>query len=262
MIIPVWKKVGQSTHLLAKEIGEKTASTTGNISNSKATHTGTLDPMAEGVIIVLTAEDRYRKAEFSDNKKVYEFEVLFGISTDSHDLLGMTEQIEIEQISKIDLVKKLGKILDNATGLQKQKQPKFSAQRVGGKSGFDLAKSGQNFYQQNNQIHIYSITIMTVSEINTADLQKKIVEKINLVTGDFRQNEIKNQWHTTLEKLQRAGVQNLPIIKIKIIASKRTYVRALVRDISEKINIPATTFSIIRTKNGIYSKKDTIQIQQ
>ena len=45
MVIPIYQPLGASTHQIAKRIGEKYG--------EKATHTGTLDPLAEGVVIVL-----------------------------------------------------------------------------------------------------------------------------------------------------------------------------------------------------------------
>lgn len=56
----------------------------------KTAHTGTLDPMAEGVIIVLLGEERYKKYELAGLKKTYEFEISFGFETDTFDGLGLT----------------------------------------------------------------------------------------------------------------------------------------------------------------------------
>ncbi len=104
MIIPVYKPLGSSTHLLAKK--------TGDIYQTKATHTGTLDPMANGVVVVLTAEDRFKKSKLANWKKTYEFEILWGATTDSHDLLGLITQTSQ---APVDL-KKLEEALHNFTG--------------------------------------------------------------------------------------------------------------------------------------------------
>jgi len=194
MIIPVYKKIGESTHLLAKKIGDKF--------NSKATHTGTLDPMAEGVVIVLTAEDRFQKANFSDWKKTYQFEIMLGVDTDSLDLLGLsTKIIDEKNVEKIQennsdkLTKNLNKIIPKFIGEQTQLQPFFSAKRVDGKSQFDKAKAGEKIETVKNKINIYSLEILGNENISLVKLEKEIVEKISLIKGNFRQEKILENWH-------------------------------------------------------------------
>lgn len=235
MIIPTYKPIGASSHQLAKEIGKQ--------HGEKATHTGTLDPMAEGMLIVLTGEDRFKKEEFSNWKKEYEFEILVGFETDSHDLLGLVTNQKNNPIKKIELEKSLKTFL----GKQTQTAPKFSAQRVAGKSGFDLAKKNQEFKQQKNKIEIFEINILGNEKITSQELLSKIEQKIKKVSGDFRQTEITKNWKSILNKEIDSVFQ---IWKVRAVTSKRTYIRALVRDLGEKLKVPATTFSIIRTKNG------------
>ncbi|MEK7120642.1 MAG: hypothetical protein AAB840_00955, partial [Patescibacteria group bacterium] len=56
--------------------------------NKKMTYAGRLDPMAEGVLIILTDEDVHIKDNFLRLDKEYEFEVLWAVSSDTHDILG------------------------------------------------------------------------------------------------------------------------------------------------------------------------------
>jgi tRNA pseudouridine(55) synthase len=242
MIIPVYKPVGASTHLLAKKAGD--------IHQTKATHTGTLDPMASGVVVVLTAEDRFRKSELAGGEKTYEFEILWGVATDSHDLLGLTTETSQVQVE----LKKLEEILPNFTGNITQQMPKFSAQRINGESYFDQAKKKTSFEPRSESIQIHSLKLKNSDTVSRPQLQKYIEERINLVTGDFRQKEILENWGQIIPQLP----EKLIITKLMATTSKRAYVRALVRDISKKINIPATTYSITRTQNGKYTIKDCI----
>ncbi|MCB9813693.1 MAG: hypothetical protein H6772_04795 [Pseudomonadales bacterium] len=255
MIIPVWKKVGESTHMLAKKTGEFIASKTNNNNDLKATHTGTLDPMAEGVVVVLTGDDRFKKAEFSDWKKIYQFEILFGVSTDSLDLLGLQTNLITFNLNLEEIKIKLESIIPSFIGFQKQLQPKFSAQRVKGKSGFDLAKKQQNFKIKSNNIEIDSLKLINTYWIENKKLLNKINHKLSLVNGDFRQEIIINNWNKNFKKL---GTRSSLIIKLSAVVSKRTYIRSLVRDIAKIIGVPATTFSIVRTRNGIYSQRNCI----
>jgi tRNA pseudouridine55 synthase len=125
MLIPVYKPLGSSSHQLAKKVGETYG--------EKATHTGTLDPMAEGVLVVLTGEDRFKKTEYSHWQKTYQFKVLVGFETDTHDLLGLIKNIDHKKINQPVFEKNLKSFI----GRQQQLVPKFSAQRINGQSGFD-----------------------------------------------------------------------------------------------------------------------------
>lgn len=144
MLIPVYKPLGISTHRVAQAIGVW--------ADEKATHTGSLDPMAEGYVLVLTGDDRFNKVTLADEKKFYAFEILFGIATDTHDLLGLVTHNENHQLDNQEITQKLATALPAFLGKQQQKQPRFSAQRVNGKSGFDLAKKNISFTQQKNLI--------------------------------------------------------------------------------------------------------------
>ena len=80
-IIPVWQPIGFSTYRLTNALA--------CYYGEKATHTGVLDPLAQGVIVVLTGEERFKKLDYSDCVKGYEFDITFGISTDSYDAMGL-----------------------------------------------------------------------------------------------------------------------------------------------------------------------------
>ena len=258
MIIPTWKQLGASTHQLAKNVGLETASKTNNIADKKATHTGTLDPMAEGVVVVLTGQDRFKKGTFKDWKKTYSFEIMFGVSTDSLDLLGLQTNLAQQTITSSKIKKELLNILPTFIGKQTQTQPNFSSQRIEGKSGFDLAKKNINFTQKENSIDIFSLELINTKDADITKLTDKILSKIQTVTGNFRQDEITTNWNQTLKTLQQQHIKTLPIFQFTATVSKRTYIRSLVQDISQKLGISATTYSIIRIQEGPYSKNDCV----
>jgi len=250
MIFPIFKPLGQSSHQLAAAIGAK--------SGEKATHTGTLDPMAEGVLVVLTGEDRFQKAQLSDTKKTYSFEMLFGISTDSLDLLGLPIKIESTILDPDTIRVSLTKKLPDFLGTQKQLQPIFSAGRSNGKSFFEYGKSGEALpAPKSNEITVYSLELTKCARINREKILTLHSKKIGTVLGEFRQDEILAAWHNITSALPSTVV----IATLTAEVSKRTYIRGLVRDISTAIDIPATTFSIIRTQNGRFGMADCRQIE-
>lgn len=250
MIKTIYQPQGVSSHLLARDFGKSRG--------EKATHTGTLDPMAEGVMVILTGDDRFKKQELSDVKKTYQFEILWGINTDSLDLLGLITDQNLESVaSKLTQIENLEKYLGKYLGELKQKLPKFSAKRVKGESAFDFAKRGEEMEDHFRDVEIFETKVLSLDQINVVELEKIIFTKVNNVKGDFRQTEIISGWKAFFKNISKDSQEaTFYISKCEVTASKRTYVRAIVRDIAEDIGIPATTFSIIRTVNGPYTVKD------
>mgnify|MGYP002713186669 CR=1 FL=1 len=233
MIIPVYQPLGSSTHKLAQKVGERT--------NTKATHTGTLDPMAEGVVIVLTEEDRFQKGNLSSWKKTYDFQIIWGISTDTHDLLGVIDQISYTQDIHFS---KLYQYQTAFIGKQSQKIPHFSAKR--------------KTEEQYSDITIFDLVHTQTNLLPIQTVLNQINKVIPKLTNDFRQGMISDQWNTFISSLPQKEETLFIITSHTAITSKRTYIRQLVQDLSLKMNIPATTFHINRTANGPYTTKDCI----
>lgn len=268
MIIPVYQRLGTSTHLLAQKVGE--------LHQTKSTHTGTLDPMAEGVAVVLTGEDRFKKEAFASWKKTYEFKIIWGVGTDTHDLLGLATNGLDPQKNFTNLDVKIAQILPDFLGAQTQLIPAFSAKRVDGQSYFDVAKeksnqkSGENNLtesQADNQtiklnhtqeITIYSLIQLENREIKAHEIRIQLSKALPQINNDFRQEDVKKKWLEWFQSLPQQENTILPSTTFQATTSKRTYIRGLVRDLSEKLGIPATTFHINRTSNGPYQIQDCI----
>ena len=234
----------------------------GKSRGEKATHTGTLDPMAEGVMVILTGDDRFKKQELSDVKKTYQFEILWGISTDSLDLLGLITEDNLESVErKLTEIENLDKYLNKFLGEINQRLPKFSAKRVKGESAFDFAKRGEEMEDHFRDVEIFETKVISLDKINGTSLKENIINRVNKVNGEFRQKEVILGWKRFFKKIatenKKIGKDQIFYLsKCEVTASKRTYVRAIVRDIAEAIGVPATTYSILRTKNGQYSLED------
>lgn len=228
----------------------------GGLLQDKATHTGTLDPAAEGVLVVLTGPDRYKKTELSSFTKVYEAEILLGVSTDTHDLIGLPTEIYPDGCS-ITLEEVEAK-LPLFQGELKQQQPIFSAQRVAGTAAFELASKQHSFVPKTNSITISSITLLSSKHITGSDLQDYQARLLKKIDGSFRQQEIAESWASTMATLANPSSTQYPVLRIKVVCSKRTYIRALVRDLSRELGTPATLFSLLRSKNGPYAVQDCL----
>lgn len=258
MIVAIYKPLGASTHRLALQVGVRCG--------EKATHTGTLDPMAEGVVVVLTDEDRFNKSLHSESAKTYEFTVAFGVSTDSLDLLGKIEKVDVENIDLPTLTLAVEQWAQNLPGVVIQQTPDFSARRVSGKSAFDLAKKKVEMPPKLEEVKIFSCRILDVEELSLSQLTQQAIAKISLVEGNFRQQEIIKMWSEVGENgcQQKDKLKNLPpssklpIFKFEVTTSRRTYIRALAPQLEKLTKIPAVVTSIERTANGNFEIADCI----
>ena len=247
-IIPIWQPVGYSTHIIAKKVSKKLG--------VKTSHTGTLDPMAEGVIIVLSGQERLKKKEYAKWPKVYEFDISFGISTDTFDSLGLIEELSFENISSLEITQQLNSLLPEFQGKYIQKVPPYSAIKVKGKP--------LHWYARNKKLNsiklpekegtIFDIQLDDTREISTLDLINTQLEKISKVSGDLRQEKITNQWQEFLSNKKLP--EKTLVAKIKVKISKGLYIRRLSQDICKQLGVPGFVSKLVRLQNGTYTKEN------
>jgi tRNA pseudouridine55 synthase len=101
----------------------------------KMTYAGRLDPLAEGLLIVLIGEECKNKEKYLGFDKEYEVDILFGFSTDTYDVLGkVTGVSDTEKLS----IEKVTDVIQSSVGKFTQKYPAFSSKTIKGKSIFSL----------------------------------------------------------------------------------------------------------------------------
>ncbi len=245
----------QSTVLLEKQIAEtpleclgrfraeKIAAGEADYASIPMTYAGRLDPMASGVLLVLLGEECKKKEKYLGFEKEYEVEILFGVETDTQDVLGAITSIYngvdiVEKITHIDLQKYVGKFT--------QKYPAYSSKTVNGEQLHNLARAGGLPDEMpTKQVEIYSIERTGEKKMNGAEIAKSAVENISKVHGDFRQQEIVNGWHAFSEKY---GKNTFQILKIRVSCSSGTYMRSLAEKIGADVQVGSLAFSIHRTK--------------
>ena len=77
--------------------------------NVKMTYAGRLDPMASGLLLILAGDETKNKEKYLILEKEYEFEVLFGFSTDTYDILGKITNSRDILLNKNNLEKEIKK---------------------------------------------------------------------------------------------------------------------------------------------------------
>ena len=171
MILNVYKEKGwTSFDVVAKirgMIGKKV----------RVGHAGTLDPLAEGVLIVLTGEDTKKQRDFTGMDKEYIAEIAFGATTPTYDLEVLPDLSE-KQMSLKKVGQGLKEILPRYQGEINQKVPAYSAVKVGGKALNKEARKGKTgkINLPVKRIKIYEIEILDSvnEEIETKIGNRKI----------------------------------------------------------------------------------------
>jgi tRNA pseudouridine(55) synthase len=227
-----------------------------NINNNqrlcKVCYCGRLDPMARGKVLLLVGDECKKMDDYLGTIKEYEFEILFGLSTDTDDPLGIIENIhdykEEEVTHYLEQIKEYIKC-----GSFEQNFHKYSSKRVDGKPLWAHTKNDLNHSNNINEKHnishnvnIFDIEYKEIKKYNFNEWKNSIINIINKIDkkNDFRQETIINNYN-------KLNINNLYSIPIKIKVSSGFYVRQLVADIKNHFNIVILTYDINRI--NIYS---------
>lgn len=170
----------------------------------KVGHTGTLDPLATGVVIVCTGKKTKLIAQLQYDVKEYIATLQLGATTPSFDL-----EKEIDATYPTEHINRelIDRTIPIFLGEQWQVPPIFSAVQINGKRAYDFARKGE-----------------------TVELKPKLlkIDEIEVLAFD----------ETTMQ------------LTIRVVCSKGTYIRALARDIGEKLNTGAHLIALRRTRVG------------
>lgn len=229
----IYKKQGETPLEAIKRIREKFP----DFSAEKMTYAGRLDPLAEGVLLILVGDECKNKEPYLRMDKEYEVEFLLGVKTDTGDLMGLGAITQANDVSD----EGIAAAIDSLIGRQIQKYPKFSSPGLCGKK--EIFK----------EIEIKSIVFLGKLKITSLELLKVITKKISLVRGDFRQSVIIEEWKKILSRNQRFS-----IIKCLVKCTSGTYIRVLAQELGIKLNTVACVYSLKRTKVGVTDEKDCL----
>lgn len=214
----------------------------------KMTYAGRLDPMAEGVLVVLAGAIRETdKKEILAYDKEYEFEILWGFETDTYDILGTVTKVGREPVRHFDT--KIQTLLKEFQNKKTQDYPPYSSKTVGGKSLFMWAREGKinEIDIPTRHIRIFSLEHIHTRLISQEEILKDVTHRISMVSGDFRQREILLSWENAIKSEESALVS-----LCRASVSSGTYIRSLAHSLGEKMASGALAYSIKRTRVGNY----------
>lgn len=135
------------------------------LNTKKVGHTGTLDPLATGVLVLPIGRALKVSELLTSNTKEYIAEVILGYETDMLDITGTEIKRNIPSVTKEELLK----VLKSYIGKYNQEVPLYSAVKVGGKKLYEYARSGTPVIPPSKEVEVYSLELISdLKHINGA----------------------------------------------------------------------------------------------
>lgn len=182
----------------------------------KVGHSGTLDPLATGVVIVCTGKKTKLIEQLQYDVKEYVTTLQLGATTPSYDL---EKEIDATYPTEHITRELIDQTIPLFVGEQWQTPPMFSAVQINGKRAYELARKGQE-----------------------VELKPKLLVIDEIEVLQFDQQSMQ--------------------LTLRIVCSKGTYIRALARDIGERLGSGAHLIALRRTRVGNTRVEDCLTIDQ
>lgn len=213
-IVNIYKEQGFTSH-------DVVAKLRGIYGQKKVGHTGTLDPMAEGVLIVCLGQATKLSDLILTSKKQYIATMKLGISTDTDDVTGnVIGEYKDEYLRSLTYMgseesfkARVEEVASEFLGNSMQIPPMYSAIKVNGKKLYEYARAGQVIEREERPIEIYRLDIL---EANLKELT----------------------------------------VKFAVECSKGTYIRSLIRDMGDMLGTYATMSALLRDEVSGMNYKD------
>lgn len=226
----------------------------------KIGYAGRLDPMARGVMLLMIGNATQERDKYLGLDKEYVFEVLFGFDTDTYDLLGVAEYKKNASIEEPGFEDKLKRFCKEYPKIINQVYPPYSSKAVNGKPLFEYSRENKldEIIIPTKKVAIYEFEFLSSEVVENKTLLNLIKNKINLVSGDFRQDCILNTW---IKVLTGSNTDKYMTAKFRVKCSSGTYVRSLAHKMGLELGTGAIAIDILRTKVGEYELSDSIYLE-
>jgi tRNA pseudouridine(55) synthase len=255
--------------VLEKAVGETPLScaeafrdTRPNLIGISLSYAGRLDPMASGKLLVLIGEECKHQADYHSLDKEYEFSVLFGISSDTQDVLGRlkTEHGGIEILGQ-----NLNATSQTLVGPLTFTYPLFSAKTVKGKPLHTWTLEGRlsEIEIPTRTSTIYKLELTNIETKPRQEVVATALQKINSIPevtdpkkalgADFRRKDVRADWQDVATDFSLPS--EYTIAHFICIASSGAYMRTLATIIAKELGTTGLAFHIHRTKMGRYNSE-------
>ena len=194
------------------------------LKTKKVGHTGTLDPLATGVLVICVGKATKLVDILTNHDKEYIADITFGIKTDTLDITGNILKEENKIIKKEDIIK----VLNSYKKEYDQQVPLYSAIKINGKKLYEYARENIDIELPTRRVKIYDIKLLNYEIINN---KTHIKIKCNVSKGTYIRSLIRDIGSSlntvaTMTDLRRTKLGNFNIedsIKIEDINSSKIH---------------------------------------
>lgn len=219
------------------------------------TYAGRLDPMATGKLLVLVGDECKKRAHYDGLDKEYRVEILFGLSSDTGDILGLVEEGTAAPRLSLATCEEGVRAVSGTVALP---YPAYSSKTIGGTPLFEYARTGtlETIDIPTKISRVYASECDAMRTVRGAELLKSVEQRLGLLTvdaesknpfKDFRKEEVLQRWRDVIDTAAEYQVASAYFV-----VSSGTYIRSLVPHIGRTMGIHALAYSIHRTRIGKY----------
>ena len=224
-------------------------------------YAGRLDPMASGKLLVLIGEECKNQTNYHGLDKSYEFSVLFGIESDTQDVLGRLKTCD-NQSQSLD-ASTVEAVLESFVGNITLPYPTFSSKTVHGRPLIVWTLEGRlnEIDIPINRSVVFELNLGRIETIKKTEMVEKALLKVNSIPkvtdprktigNDFRREDVRADWDKILN--DSSLPETFTIAHFSCVASTGTYMRTLASEISKKLDSCGLAWSIHRTHIGGYN---------
>jgi tRNA pseudouridine55 synthase len=190
-------------------------------------HTGTLDPFATGVLVILVGRTT-RLAQFlSGAEKEYEAVIRLGQQTDTGDLTGAPLKTAAHPQATSVSYEEIETAIASLRGQTEQTPPMYSAKKIGGRKLYELARRGEQVERRPVRIEIRELELISTGGSC-------------LTTND-------------------GGTVDL---RVRVVCSAGTYIRALAEDLGKQLGVGGHLAALRRTRAGLFKIAGAFTLEQ
>ena len=231
----------------------------------KAGHTGTLDPMATGVLPVLFERGVKASEYMLTEDKHYLATMLLGTRTDTEDITGNVLSVSEKIPDEKDVIRAVSSML----GKSLQTPPMFSAIKQGGKKLYELAREGTVVEREKREINIYEIKTAKINEKEyTLEVKCSKGTYIRTLCADIGEKLGCGATMKSLERLEAAGftindavtLDELEALEPEERVNKTLPIETVFGNL-ERVNLPDFFTRLARCGVEIYLKKINLSLE-
>jgi len=198
------------------------------IGERRVGHTGTLDPFATGVLVILVGKATRLLQFLSGAEKEYEAVIRFGYATDTGDATGQKMEVQPKSRSAQSLLEdEIEAALASLRGVINQVPPMYSAKKVAGQKLYELARRGEQIERQPVKV--------TITKFDAIEVNGQLIRMRDDSTAE---------------------------LDVRVACSAGTYVRTLAEDLGTELGVGAHLAALRRTRAGRFPIEDAITLER